>query len=40
MHIIHGITIFEIVFLVCAVVFILFPFAVVAVMLILDKIIE
>ena len=40
MHIIPGITIFEIVFLVCAVVFILFPFAVVAVMMILDEIIE
>ena len=40
MHIIPGITIIEIVFLVCAVVFILFPFAVVAVMMILDEIIE
>ncbi len=40
MHIIHGITIFEIVFLVCAVAVILFPFAVVAIMMILDEIIE
>ncbi len=40
MHIIPGITIFEIVFLVCAVAVILFPFAVVAVMMILDVIIE
>ena len=40
MHIILGITVIEIIFLICAVVFILFPFAVVAVMMILDKIIE
>ncbi len=38
--IIPGITIFEVIFLVCAVAVILFPFAVVAIMMILDAIIE
>ena len=40
MHIIPGITILEIVFLVCSVVLILFPMVTVVILLLLDKIIE
>lgn len=40
MHIIPGITILEIIGLVCGVVFILVPFAVVAIMHIIDAIVE
>ncbi len=40
MHITSGITIIEIIFLVCAIIFILFPMVVVVIMLLLDKIIE
>lgn len=40
MHIIPGITILEVIFLVGAVAFILFPMVVVVILLVLDKIIE